>query len=400
MHYWKDCDKRILGITNAPVKLIEVFSPKSEGKQPSLAFWASDFEPFSGVFRQTFDARKEDEEREVVQKSISTPINAAYLTRAYPDVPETGPEFASSQAVERVFGTNFKVLTFCDEAGSRKISAEVYTVNLPSGSEDFARAAKELLRRSLRVGWLRECTGKNTDAFAVRVASIYSRGEELFRADGLRQTGRQGLFNPLGPNPVNVSYVWQNFHNIAEERRREAEQRRLKAEAEANAIWWEKFWETAKVVVLFLLAAIVFGFLLWHWQTFARWYFFLFYPHPARHMARQALNTRTVPNGRAFAAAIGEMPAGGAVFRKVRFEQGEELIAQMQALSRSIATEQERRLAAQDARNAARNERDAVEAYERAALIDIQEAVALAAAALERAKATWRSSEALRARRV
>jgi secreted protein with Ig-like and vWFA domain len=106
-------------------------------------------------------------------------------------------------------------------------------------------------------------------------------------------------------------------------------------------------------------------------------------------MVRDALNTRTVLDGPAFAAILGELPPGSSTFRKVRLEQGEALVEQMQAMSRSIAATQ--------ARAAARQyERQAAEGYEQAAIFGMQEAIALAAVALERAKAAWQTSEAIR----
>ena len=184
-----------------------------------------------------------------------------------------------------------------------------------------------------------------------------------------------------------------------EQRRQEAEQQRLRDEAAASAIWWENFWVTAKLTFWFIVIVSFIAFLLCSWKRFVRWYFFVFYPHPAAPMVRQALKSQRVFDGPALAAALGEVPPGISIFRKVRLEQGEALIAQMQAMSRSLLAEEERRTAEQERRVAVQYERQAAEGYEHAAIIGVQEAVALAAAALERAKAAWRMSEAIRGRR-
>jgi hypothetical protein len=162
-----------------------------------------------------------------------------------------------------------------------------------------------------------------------------------------------------------------------------------------NHYQWEKFYTTVasyqwteswfKRIMLFL----IFGICICNWKRFARWYYFYFYPHPARDMVREALDPNQILNGPAFAAAIGEVPPGNSIFRKVRLEQGEALVEKMQAMSRSMA-------AAQARATAQEYERRAAEGYEHAALHAIQEAIALAAVALERAKAAWQTSEAIR----
>jgi hypothetical protein len=117
-------------------------------------------------------------------------------------------------------------------------------------------------------------------------------------------------------------------------------------------------------------------------ETLARWYYYFFHPHPATPLVRAALSTDNLLDGKALARALSEVPPGSAVFRAVRLEQAEQLFRQMQAASVAHLRRQE-----QQAKT------EAQRAYERAALNSIQEAVALAAVALERAKALYRASQ-------
>ena len=115
-------------------------------------------------------------------------------------------------------------------------------------------------------------------------------------------------------------------------------------------------------------------------EAIARWYYFTFHPHPAAPIVRDALKTGTRLDGRALAAELAELPPGNSIFRKVRLEQAEKLVTEMQVMSRAHVREYER---------------TAAEGYERAAVYATQEAVALAAVALEKAKAAWRTAEAI-----
>jgi hypothetical protein len=110
----------------------------------------------------------------------------------------------------------------------------------------------------------------------------------------------------------------------------------------------------------------------------ARWYYFTFHPHPAEPLVRAAIESPNLGNGKALAAALGELPPGNSIFRGVRLVQAERLFNQMQVASA-------RRLRAIEAHAKAE--------YERAAVLSIQEAMALAAVALERAKALYRASQ-------
>jgi hypothetical protein len=113
-------------------------------------------------------------------------------------------------------------------------------------------------------------------------------------------------------------------------------------------------------------------------QAVARWYYFTFHPHPAEPLVRAAISSPNVIDGRALAAALSELPPGNSTFRGVRLAQAEQLFNQMQAVSARKLRELETHARAE---------------YERAALVSVQEAVALAAVALERAKALYRARQ-------
>lgn len=116
-------------------------------------------------------------------------------------------------------------------------------------------------------------------------------------------------------------------------------------------------------------------------ESIARWYYFAFHPHPAEPIVKQALTGDTALDGPALASALAELPPGNSIFRQVRFEQAEALVTKMQAMSRTAVHEYE------DA---------SAEGYERAAAHAANEAVALAAAALETAKAARKAAEVLK----
>lgn len=110
----------------------------------------------------------------------------------------------------------------------------------------------------------------------------------------------------------------------------------------------------------------------------ARWYYFTFDPHPAEPVVRSALAQGRLLDGNRLAAALGEVPPNNRILQEVRIAQSERLVAEMQQASESTIRE---------SLKAARSDQ------ERAAYVGIQEAIALAAAALERAKAAHAASK-------
>jgi hypothetical protein len=114
-------------------------------------------------------------------------------------------------------------------------------------------------------------------------------------------------------------------------------------------------------------------------EAIARWYYFTFYPHPAEPLIRSALSQATPLDGVRLAAILGELPPDNRILRDVRIDQGERLVAQMRKVSEQTVRD---------------TIRDARADSARAAALGIQEAIALAAVALERAKAAHAASRA------
>jgi hypothetical protein len=294
----------------------------------------------------------------------------AGAARAYASAPDPGPPIVSDAEIKRIFGS-VKYEPWCYRVwGVTGVKIIVENINEDGLSAAFDAAARELVRRGLPYAW--ELARKsvchennNYDPYAVREIEI-QRGSGWLG----------GNFYAKNYHRIDASnqYAWGTFtQNVA------------------SYQWWA-FW--FKVVVLLSIL----GTCIYNWETFLHWYYFYFYPHPARGMVQQALNTRTVLDGPALAAALGEVPKGNSIFKKVRLEQGEALFARMQAMSRSIEAGLQRAAAAGARATAREYERKAAEGYEAAALHAIQEAIALAAVALERAKSAWQTSEAIRKR--
>ena len=114
-------------------------------------------------------------------------------------------------------------------------------------------------------------------------------------------------------------------------------------------------------------------------EAIARWYYFTFYPHPAEPLVQSALARGARLDGERLAAILGAVPPDNRILRDVRIEQGERLVAQMRQVSEQTIQD---------------TIRDARADSARAAAIGIQEAIALAAVALERAKAAYAASRA------
>lgn len=121
-------------------------------------------------------------------------------------------------------------------------------------------------------------------------------------------------------------------------------------------------------------------------EALARWYFFRFHRHPAEQMVQRALlSPSTSPaNAQALARALGELPPGSSALRAARLRQAENLYRQLEVASAGRLDEMERRLT--EATDEAKRE---------AAFYGMQEAVALAAVALARAKAAHRAASKL-----
>ena len=113
-------------------------------------------------------------------------------------------------------------------------------------------------------------------------------------------------------------------------------------------------------------------------EGIARWYYFNFHPHPAEPLIRSALAHGTRLDGKRLAIILGELPSDNRILRDVRIIQGERLVAEMRKVSKQKIHDTIRTARADNAR---------------AAALGIQEAIALAAVALERAKAAYAASK-------
>lgn len=113
-------------------------------------------------------------------------------------------------------------------------------------------------------------------------------------------------------------------------------------------------------------------------ESIARWYYFTFCPHPAEPAVRSALAKGRLLDANSLAAALGQAPPDNHILREVRIAQGERLVAEMRHASEQMI------------REVARNAQVDIA---RAAVAGIEEAIALAAVALERAKAAHAASK-------
>jgi hypothetical protein len=193
-------------------------------------------------------------------------------------------------------------------------------------------------------------------------------------------------------------YVWRRYRNVIAERRQEAavEQRREQAVAvrqEQQAVTKAENEHAGRIFFNWIKAIGALALLLWLWasrEAIARWYYFNFNPHPAEAMVQQtiAAGQASSANAQALARALGDLPPDNDILRRVRIEQAERLVNSLQYASAARAREL-----------AERDRIATIEAHERAAYYGMQEAIALAAVALEKAKAAYQAAIALRSAR-
>jgi len=163
-----------------------------------------------------------------------------------------------------------------------------------------------------------------------------------------------------------------------------AEQARQQAEQDADARHFRG--EALAFVERWTPWALAIGFLIWLFsirRAFARWYYFHFHPHPAEPMVRSAIASASISDAtsNAIATALSQMPPGSSTLRAVRLAQAERLFRDLQSASAARQEAIERRARA-----------GAAAAREEALYYGVQEAVLLAAAALERAKAAYQAA--------
>lgn len=299
--------------------------------------------------------------------------------------------FATDQEVAQSLGRLSFSMTDCRHVGLGQALRSVRVVSERANYE--SRPVIEMtLRRAVEFAW-RSCplhfifAGSETPAFQLDVTSV-----ELYLPNGalaLRASGFTGdqTFNP------GSSYGWKSVEDIGAQQRAQAaaaavqrvqeaqrqvviQQRRVEVQARED-----HFWASVQQVVLFVGLAAVALWLFACREAILRWYFFAFHPHPAAPLVQSALDRGDMLDGKALARALAEVPPGSRILREVRIEQGERLVAQMKVVSERMIKEGAARAAAD---------------YERAAFVGIQEAVALAAVAVERAKAAQQASRSVR----
>jgi len=220
---------------------------------------------------------------------------------------------------------------------------------------------------------------------------------ELYLPDGGLAIRATGLSSAMGP------YRWATVEDVgaaqremaarqaaqqeqaqqlAQARQAEEDQSRRDAEEWSQrrdrwAAWSRAHEDDAKQIAIGVGALIV-SMALWRKRTaILRWYFFNFHPHPAEPMVRAALRGGAL-DGNALASALGEVPSRNSILRDVRIVQGERLVERMSRVSERTIK-----------RDLARARED----HERAAFHGVQEAIALAAVALERARASHATSK-------
>lgn len=288
--------------------------------------------------------------------------------------PSFGQSFASDDDVENAVGNLNIVISTCDpsaDANQRAAYARLEKPNFES-----APVLNSILFRIAQTVWarcpveLRAIGGSDGRLdYSLARADIYlPDGTLAFQAWELND--RNGSAFSAG------TYRWSYFTNHMDERRQQAAQA---AAPEADS-GWTYVWDGVAIIIDLLFLWLI-GWGLYALRIpVARWYYFNFHPHPAEAMVVRAMRAGSVLDGPLLASALGELPPTGSILAKVRIEQGERLVLRMQDMSQAKVREYQKR---------------AMKDYERAALLSMQEAIALAAAALERAKAVFRASESV-----
>ncbi|HEY4941877.1 MAG TPA: hypothetical protein VII56_10650 [Rhizomicrobium sp.] len=269
--------------------------------------------------------------------------------------PDNGQPIADDATVTAVFGGVRYSMSDC-APGSRSVRIDVdqYDPDLPN----FLSAAQELSRRAIWQAWTLCPPGqKEEDPYILGAADIYApNGELAYREDGMTIAR-----DPALPDNVTL-YAWQSWHEY------------YRATMEARKTLYTRLAIAATVILVLAY------YLVKHRERIARFYYFNFHPHPAEPIVRMSLRTDSPIDGKALANALAEIPPGNRIFREVRLAQATRLFVAMEDASH-------RRIAALEKR--ARDD------YQRAAILATQEALALAAVALERARAAFRASQSV-----
>jgi hypothetical protein len=323
-----------------------------------------------------------------------------------------GTDYASDDALTAAVGS---VTMSMDKCPANTLGDDQRIVRVQLAKPDFETAAvvNSLLLNAAKYAW-DNCpqafvdmgTGAGTGQFHHDVSEI-----DIYLPDGSK-----GFSGTLGTNgqgdwafAPGHEYKWEHLVDLATIQRRQAAAQAQAAQAAAaqqQAMQAQVaaqgpprtfdddvngFFGAIGKVIEFLVGGAL---LLWVFakrEAIARWYFFTFHPHPAASLVERAIATPTTSaaQAHALADALSEVPPGSSTFRRVRLEQAEQLYRQLNEANARRQREIERRARA-----------NAANAYEEAAHYGMQEAVALAAVALERAKAAARMASTLRGERA
>ena len=320
-----------------------------------------------------------------------------------------GQGFASDEEVEHSLGSLSFSMTACANHWLKPINRSVRVSATKSDYGD-PRVVETVLYQAVAFAWSACPLTFYIGAYMTTDPRYDVQSVDLYLGDGTHAISATYMHGDYAQS-TGPSYTWESVEDTgiaaraqaaaaaeqvqaaqqaAEEQARQraalaaaqAEQaqmdERSQQRAEAEAV---RSRHNLKIFALWAVPIGIALFLFAQRETLARWYYFYFFPHPAAPIIRAALGSGTVLDGKALAGALSELPPGSAIFRAVRLEQAEQLFSLMQAANAAQMRKQEERA-----------RKDARDQYERAALASIQEAVALAAVALERAKALYRAS--------
>ena len=316
-----------------------------------------------------------------------------------------GEGFASDAEVRRALGTLKFSMSDCHEEWLVPIRRYVWVTSTRSGNFDN-RITETVLYRAAKYAW-RECPLNFYFGAQLTKSPRYDiTAVDLYLGDGTHAISATHMYGDIGMS-VGGSYAWESVSDVAADERKQeladaqqntvrrydftpsaqpsapvAAQTQVTEDTEQQHQELARLAHTIWVIVQWLAAIFTLWVLIASRHALARWYYFYFYPHPAEPIVRAALKSGTVLDGKALANALSEIPPGSSTFRAVRLEQAEQLFHQMQDVSIAQLRRQEKQAPTR-----------AREHLERAAFVSIQDAVSLAAVALDKAKALYSASQ-------
>jgi hypothetical protein len=297
-----------------------------------------------------------------------------------------GQGFASDDVINQHVGDIHISMDKCTTP-ENGFDERVVRVELEKSNYAWAKVVDGLLLRAAEFAW-HNCArtynhwiANGLDYFYnIHEVDIYTPdGQPVIRAElGAGYTGD-------GSMTSQHDYPW-TVVDLGAQRKQEAAQLAQQQALAAQRAAWEQQrdadaaagWATAGKVFRTILLLLAAGLLFWMREPIARWYYFMFHPHPAAPAIRSALASGTVMDGKRLATILGEAPADGRILRAVRAEQAQALIVEMQSMTQARIRELEAR---------------AKEQYEHAAAQQLQAALAQAAVVHEQAKAMLNATQ-------